>query len=122
MNVSDFTYVDDLVEGIYRLAQCVPIRPVDGEPLDDTVSPVAPYRIVNIAGGSPVRLMAFIDEIEKSVGRKAICNYMPMQKGDVPRTFANADVLERLTGYRPSTPVADGVRSFVAWYREYHKT
>lgn len=118
----DFTYVDDLVEGIYRLAACIPVRPVEGQANGDaSVSPAAPYRIVNIAGGAPFKLLAFIEEIENCVGRKAIRNYMPMQMGDVPRTFANADLLERLTGYRPSTTVPAGVKSFVAWYREYHK-
>jgi UDP-glucuronate 4-epimerase len=116
----DFTYIDDLVEGIYRLAQCVPMRPGDNVPEDDTVSPVAPFRVVNIAGGAPVKLLTFIEEIEKSVGRKAIRNYLPMQKGDVPRTFANADVLERLTHYRPSTGVPAGVRAFVEWYRQHY--
>jgi UDP-glucuronate 4-epimerase len=118
----DFTYIDDLVEGIYRLAACVPVRPTEGQPMtDDSVSPAAPYRIVNIAGGAPVKLLAFIEEIERCVGRKAIRNYMEMQLGDVPRTFANADLLERLTEYRPATGVPAGVKSFVDWYREYHK-
>jgi UDP-glucuronate 4-epimerase len=116
----DFTYVEDLVEGIYRLAQCVPVRPAEGVIEDDTVSPMAPFRIVNIAGGAPVKLLTFIEAIENSVGRKAIRNYMPMQKGDVPRTFANADVLERLTGYRPSTGVPAGVKAFVDWYRQHY--
>jgi UDP-glucuronate 4-epimerase len=119
----DFTYVDDLVEGIYRLAQVPPVRPaIDAEAADDvdSLSPVAPYRIVNIGGGAPVNLLDFIEEIERCVGRKAFRNYMEMQPGDVTRTFANADLLVRLTGYRPSTPVPVGVKAFVDWYREYH--
>jgi UDP-glucuronate 4-epimerase len=117
----DFTYVEDLVEGIYRLSAAVPVRP---EPRPDgdlhNLSPVAPYRIVNIGRGEPVNLLDFIVEIENCIGRKAIRNYMEMQPGDVTRTFANADMLVELTGYRPSTPVSAGVKAFVEWYREYH--
>jgi UDP-glucuronate 4-epimerase len=117
----DFTYIDDLVEGIYRLSAAVPVRPtapVVAEP--DSLSPVAPHRIVNVGGGAPVQLLDFIEEIEKCLGRKAIRNYMDMQLGDVPRTFAAADLLQQLTGYKPATPVSEGVRRFVAWYIEYH--
>jgi len=116
----DFTYVDDLVEGIYRLSHCIPVRdqPVDGE--FDSLSPVAPYRIVNVGGGSPINLLEFIEQIETCIGRKAIRNYMEMQPGDVTRTVANADLLERLTHFRPATPVAVGVKAFVDWYCDYH--
>ncbi|WP_457798697.1 SDR family NAD(P)-dependent oxidoreductase [Methylocystis sp. S23] len=111
----DFTYIDDLVEAIARLMECAPAR--DGG--DESVSPQAPYRIVNIGRGAPVPLLDFIDALEAAVGKKAVRNYLDMQKGDVPRTFASADLLERLTGYRPQTSVEEGVKALVAWYRDY---
>ncbi|WP_442755556.1 SDR family NAD(P)-dependent oxidoreductase [Methylocystis sp. JAN1] len=111
----DFTYIDDLVEGIARLMDCVPQR----DSGDESVSPQAPYRIVNIGRGAPVPLLDFIDALEAAVGKKAKRNYLDMQKGDVPRTFASADLLERLTGYRPQTSVEEGVKALVEWYREY---
>jgi len=115
----DFTYVEDLVEGIARLIGCVPSNqadPVEG----DSLSPVAAHRVVNIGRGHPVKLMEFIEQIEDSIGKKAIRNYMPMQPGDVPENFANADLLFNLTGYRPSTPTNVGVEAFVHWYREHY--
>lgn len=111
----DFTYVEDLVEAVVRLMDCVPQRD-SGDP---SVSPVAPYRIVNIGAGAPVALLDFIDTLETALGKKAIRNYLDMQKGDVPRTFASADLLEKLTGYRPRTPIETGVPALVAWYRDY---
>jgi UDP-glucuronate 4-epimerase len=111
----DFTYIDDLIEAIVRLSDCVPQR----DSGDDSVSPVAPYRIVNIGGGAPVALLDFIDTLEQAIGKKAIRNYLDMQKGDVPRTFASAELLERLTGYRPETPIGVGVPALVEWYRGY---
>lgn len=115
----DFTYVADLVEAIVRLARLPPAPPA--EAVDDRLaSPVAPYRIVNIGNGEPVRLLDFIGAIEAAVGRPAIRNYLPMQPGDVPRTWADTSLLRRLTGYAPSTSVPVGIAAFVAWYREYH--
>jgi UDP-glucuronate 4-epimerase len=111
----DFTYVDDLVEAVVRLMECVPERGSG----DASVSANAPFRIVNIGRGAPVELLDFIDTLEKVLGRKAIRNYLDMQKGDVPRTFASAELLERLTGYRPQTPLEDGLRALVDWYRDY---
>ncbi len=111
----DFTYVDDLVEAVVRLMECVPERGAG----DASVSANAPFRIVNIGRGAPVELLDFIDTLEKVLGRKAIRNYLDMQKGDVPRTFASAELLERLTGYRPQTPLEDGLRALVDWYRDY---
>jgi UDP-glucuronate 4-epimerase len=118
--VRDFTYIDDLVEGIARLCDAVPMR---GEPVGpiDSLSPVAPYRIVNIGTGKPVDLMAFIAEVEAALGRKTERNYMEFQAGDIAKTEASADLLEALTGYRPGTSVAVGVREFVRWYRAYYK-
>ncbi|MFC3088057.1 NAD-dependent epimerase/dehydratase family protein [Tabrizicola soli] len=117
----DFTYVDDLVRGIRLLIDAVPERPADGiVPEGDSLSPVAPFRIVNIGNSDKVRLMDFVDAIEESLGKTAIRNYMPMQKGDVPATWADAGLLQRLTGYRPQTDFRDGIARFVEWFREYY--
>ncbi len=115
----DFTYVDDLVRGIRLLIDAAPGGPetaVDG----DSLSPVAPWRVVNIGNSTRVRLEDFIDAIEAATGRKAIRNYMDMQPGDVPATWADATLLQRLTGYRPQTELSDGVAAFVTWYRTIH--
>ncbi len=117
----DFTYVDDLVRGIRLLIDAVPERPEDGVvPEGDSLSPVAPYRVVNIGNSDKVRLLDFVDAIEDVLGKKAIRNYMPMQKGDVPATWADASLLQSLTGYRPQTDFRDGIARFVDWYREYY--
>jgi len=113
----DFTYVADLVESVVRLIDCVPERGSS----DDSVSPVAPFRIVNIGRGAPVKLLDFIETLERALGKKAKRNYLDMQPGDVPRTFASADLLERLTGYRPHTSLDEGVAALVEWYREYRR-
>lgn len=115
----DFTYIDDIVEGIVRLATCIPGH-VPAAPAGlDTLSPVAPWRVVNIAGGAPTGLMTFIETIEACLGRKAILNLLPMQQGDMEATAASHHLLESLTGYRPATPVEHGVRAFVDWYRTH---
>lgn len=116
----DFTYVDDLVRAIRLLIDVAPQRPVDGVvPAGDSLSPAAPYRVVNIGNSDKVRLLDFVDAIEDCLGMKAIRNYMDMQTGDVPATWANADLLHSLTGYRPKTDFRDGIAKFVDWYREY---
>ena len=112
----DFTYIDDLVEAIRRLIDAPPALG-SGDP---ATSPVAPYRIVNIGRGEPVNLLDFIETVEQKLGKKAVRNYVDMQKGDAPRTLADSGLLMRLTGYRPSTSVADGVSALVDWYRDYH--
>ncbi|WP_417686767.1 SDR family NAD(P)-dependent oxidoreductase [Roseibium sp.] len=117
----DFTYVEDLVEGIRLLIDAVPVRPEDGVVEEgDSLSPVAPWRVVNIGNSQSVQLTAYIEAIEEAVGRKAERNLMPMQAGDVPATWANADLLQKLTGYRPKTDVTTGVAKFVSWYRDYY--
>jgi len=117
----DFTYVDDLVRGIRLLIDAVPERPTDGVvPEGDSLSPVAPFRIVNIGNSDKVRLLDFVDAIEESLGKTAIRNYMPMQMGDVPATWADASLLQRLTGYRPQTDFRDGIARFVKWFRDYY--
>lgn len=117
----DFTYIDDLVEGIRLLIDAVPERPEDGVVSEeDSLSPVAPWRVVNIGNSEPVQLLAFVEAIEAATGRVSERNMLPMQPGDVPATWADTTLLERLTGYRPRTSVPDGVGKFVSWYREYY--
>ena len=117
----DFTYVDDLVRAIRLLINAKPERPESRDDIleGDSLSPVAPFRIVNIGNNDKVRLLDFIEAIEASLGIKAVRNYMPMQPGDVPATWANASLLERLTGYRPGTDFRDGIEAFVRWFRQY---
>ena len=116
----DFVFIDDLVEAIVRLFDAVPERPADGEvPEGDSLSPVAPYRLVNIGKSAPDTLMAFIAEIETALGLEARKDFLPMQQGDVLATWADAGLLERLTGYKPSTPLSEGIPRFVEWYRAY---
>jgi len=115
----DFTYVTDLVRGIRLLIDAVPGGPetaVEG----DSLSPAAPFRVVNIGNSDKIRLMDFVEAIEDELGKKAIRNYMPMQTGDVPATWADAGILQQLTGYKPHTPFREGVADFVRWYREYY--
>lgn len=118
----DFTYVDDLVRGIMLLIDAVPERPAKREDIPewDSLSPVAPFRVVNIGNSEKVRLLDFIDAIEDALGIKAERNYMGMQTGDVPATWANAELLKNLTGYCPETDFREGIARFVAWFREYH--
>jgi UDP-glucuronate 4-epimerase len=117
-----FTYVDDLIEAMVRLVPCVPVSVTAGDSIPgDSLSSVAPFRTVNVGRGAPVKLLDFVEAIETALGRKAKRNLLPMQPGDVPATFASADLLERLTGYRPATEIAAGVAKFVEWYREYFK-
>jgi len=119
----DFTYIDDLVEAIVRLADAVPEvgTPITGGGVQDTLSHVAPFRIVNLGGGRPVGLMEFVETVEAATGAKAERRMLPMQPGDVPRTFASPALLEALTSYSPATPLEVGVRAFVDWYRDYYK-
>jgi UDP-glucuronate 4-epimerase len=115
----DFTYVDDLVEAIVRL---IGVSPRQGEPIagvTDSLSPVAPWRVVNIGGGAPVKLLDYVAAIEEALGRRAKVNLLPMQPGDVPATFADTRLLEALIAYKPSTRLEDGVRAFCEWYREH---
>jgi UDP-glucuronate 4-epimerase len=118
----DFTYVDDLVRGIRLLMDVVPLRPASSADIarGDSLSPVAPHRIVNIGNSEKVRLLDFIAAIEDCLGKKAIRNFMPMQLGDAPATWADASLLESLTDYRPQTDFRSGIARFVAWYRDYY--
>lgn len=119
----DFTYVEDLVRGICLLIDTPPQKPETPQDIEDndSLSPVAPHRIVNIGNSDKVKLLDFIEAIEEVLGQKAIRNYMPMQPGDVPATWANADLLRNLTGYTPRTDFKEGVQKFVDWFREYYQ-
>ncbi len=118
----DFTYIDDIVEGVIRVSDRV------AEPdaawradVPDPATSNAPFRIYNIGNNSPVKLDAYIEAIEQVLGRKAERELLPLQKGDVPDTFADVSELEAAVNYKPATPVANGVARFVEWYREYYR-
>ena len=114
----DFVFIDDLVEAIRRLVECVPAA---GDPAceADSLSPVAPFRVVNIGKSSPDELTDFIAEIEAATGRKAKKNLLPMQPGDVRKTWADTTLLKALTGFVPETPLSEGIPAFVRWYRDH---
>jgi UDP-glucuronate 4-epimerase len=117
----DFTYVDDIVEGIVRLMKtpATPNPKWDSDKPDPATSE-APYRLYNIGNNQPVELMHMISVLEKCLGREAEKNMMPIQPGDVPATFANVQALESAVGFKPRTTIEEGVERFVAWYREYY--
>ncbi|MGB9747849.1 MAG: NAD-dependent epimerase [Bacteroidales bacterium] len=118
----DFTYIDDITEGILRIAELPPAGRDDWDPEHpDPAFSSAPYRIFNIGNNSPVRLLDFVHALEKELGKKATLLYRPMQLGDVPGTWADVSDLEAVTGYRPRTSVEEGVHRFVRWYLEYFK-
>lgn len=119
----DFTYVGDLVRAIRLLMDVIPpsryatartITPLD------TLSPVAPFRVVNIGNAEKVKLLDFIEEMERILGYRAIRNYMPMQTGDLPATWADTQLLQALTGYKPDTRFQDGIAEFLSWFRQYN--
>lgn len=114
----DFTYVDDLVEGIVRL---IALPPAESAGAMDSLSPVAPWRVVNIGNGAPVGLMDFVQAVEAALGMQAQKNLLPMQPGDVPATWADASLIEALTGPLPRTDIRDGVQRFVDWYRDFYR-
>ena len=117
----DFTYVDDIVEGITRLALHLPVPDPDWDSANpNPATSNAPYRLYNIGNNKPVGLMDFIGTIEQCLGVKAEMNLLPMQPGDVKETYANIDALSNEVGFKPSTPMADGIANFVKWYRGYY--
>lgn len=118
----DFTFIDDLVESIYLLLEVVPYRSLGtGEPASrDSLSPVASYRTVNIGNSEPTSLMDFIKAIEQALNKKAEINFLPIQEGEVKKTWANTSLLQNLIGYRPRTNMKEGVQQFVNWYRNYY--
>jgi UDP-glucuronate 4-epimerase len=119
----DFTFVDDIVEGVIRVLD----RPAEVDPafVSDTPDPGtsnAPYRVFNIGNNDPVPLLDFIAAIEEALGMPAKKNLLPLQAGDVPATYANVDALRDWTGFTPATPIRTGVQRFIAWYRDYYRT
>lgn len=118
----DFTYVTDLVKAVRLLLDQAPVRPEGGVVEDgDSLSPVAPWRVVNVGNSEPLQLLDFIDAIEVATSRPATRNLMPMQAGDVPATWADTTLLNKLTGFVPTTKVPEGVKAFVDWYRDYYR-
>jgi len=128
----DFTYIDDLVEAMLRLlghppppveGRAPPLADVRAPPLtEDSLSTVAPWRVVNIGAAMPIVLMDFVAAIEAATGLRAKCNFMAMQQGDVPVTFADTSLLLALTGFAPKTQLKEGVKAFIAWHRDYFGT
>jgi UDP-glucuronate 4-epimerase len=119
----DFTYIDDIVEGVVRVAD----RPAQPDPQWSGASPdpgtsAAPYRLYNIGNHNPVELMRLIEVLEEALGRKATKNFLPIQPGDVPATYADVDDLIRDVGFKPETSIEEGVGRFVEWYRGYYKS
>jgi UDP-glucuronate 4-epimerase len=120
--VRDFTYVDDIVEGVVRVID----HPAAPDPSwrpesPDPATSQAPYRIYNIGNNRPVKLMRYIEVLERALGKKAVLDLQPMQKGDVPATTADVSALQEAVGYRPGTPVEVGIPKFVEWYRSYYE-
>ncbi|PKN05509.1 MAG: capsular biosynthesis protein CpsI [Deltaproteobacteria bacterium HGW-Deltaproteobacteria-9] len=118
----DFTYIDDIIEGVYRISTRIPAPNPDwrGDHPDPATS-FAPYKIYNIGNNNPVELLHFIAALEKSLNMKAKKNFLPLQPGDVPATCAEVDDLMADVDFRPATPVEEGIKKFVSWYREYYK-
>ncbi len=127
----DFTYIDDIVEAVVRVLDRVPqpspptpspqlLAPVSASTSTSTSTSTCPYRLYNIGNHTPVDLLHFIEVIEQAVGKKAVRNFLPMQPGDVPATFADVDALMHDVGFQPATPIEVGVERFVSWFRDYY--
>ena len=118
----DFTYVDDIVEGVIRVTDKIPLGNDNwsGDAPDPATSK-APYRIYNIGNHEPVELLHFIEVLEKALGQKAQKEFLSIQPGDVPATYANVEALEKDVDFLPNTPIEEGIERFVAWYRDYYK-
>ena len=120
--VRDFTYIDDIVEGIFRVAEKNAKPSYDlGESITSPSKSSAPFRVFNIGNSNPVNLLDYIETLENVLGKKAIKNYLPMQPGDVAKTQADTSELESWTGYKPTTKINDGIKEFVTWYLDYYK-
>ena len=118
--VRDFTYVDDITEGVFKVMEDIPKSAGKERKPNVSTSNTAPYQVYNIGNSSPVKLMDFITAIEKSLGKEAKKNFMDIQPGDVPRTEADVTDLEENLGYKPDTKVQDGIDAFIKWYRKYY--
>jgi UDP-glucuronate 4-epimerase len=119
----DFTYIDDIIEGVVRVLDKIPeSNPHWNGQQPDTATSYAPYRVYNIGNNHPVELMHFIEVLEQCLGKKAIKNLMPIQPGDVPATYADVDDLVKDVGFKPATSIEDGIQKFVDWYKDYYKS
>ncbi|MDP1733915.1 MAG: NAD-dependent epimerase [Sulfuritalea sp.] len=117
----DFTYIDDIAEGVIRVLDRPPqATPGFDKQTPDPATSWAPYRLFNIGNHQPVELMTYIEALEQALGKTATRNFLPLQDGDVPATYADTAELKRVTGFSPAMPVTEGVRRFVEWYRSYH--
>jgi UDP-glucuronate 4-epimerase len=118
----DFTYIDDIIEGVIRVMNRIPKpNPEWNGDQPDPASSYAPYEIFNIGNNNPIELMTFIECLEKHLGKKTVKNMLPMQAGDVPVTYADVDDLVKSVGFKPSTSLDEGIGNFVKWYKEYYK-
>ena len=119
----DFTYIDDIIEGVFRLVTAAPPapNPAWSGDLPDAATSYAPYRLYNIGNNNPVELMHYIEVLENTLGRKAEKNFLPLQAGDVPATYADVDDLMKAVGFKPGTPIEEGIGQFVRWYKDYYK-
>ena len=117
----DYTYVDDIVDGIYKLLNKIPSLNSKKKFRNDSLSPVAPFRILNIGNTKKIYLLDFINTLEKELNKKIKKNYMPMQKGDVHSTLSDSSLLKRITGYNPKTNYKVGIKKFIKWYRDYYQ-
>ena len=115
----DFTYIDDIIEGVVRVIDKPPLTSAHTKP-DPSSSNIAPYKIYNIGNSNPVKLMDYIEYLEKLLGKKANKEFLPIQPGDVPNTYADVSDLVRDIGYKPATKVEDGMREFIQWYKEFY--
>jgi UDP-glucuronate 4-epimerase len=118
----DFTYIDDIIEGVIRILDKIPEpNPSWSGDNPDSASSTAPYRLYNIGNNTTVELMRYLEVLEECLGKKAEKNMLPLQPGDVQATYADIDDLVRDVGYRPQTPIEQGLDRFVEWYREFYK-
>jgi UDP-glucuronate 4-epimerase len=118
----DFTYIDDIVEGVVRVMETTPeTNPEWSGDNPDPATSRAPWRVYNIGNNQPVELMRYIEVIEDRLGKKAEKNLLPLQPGDVPDTYADVAALTEDVGYKPDTPIEEGVKRFIDWYRDYYK-
>jgi len=117
----DYTYIDDIVDGISKLISKVPSKKQINKYKNDSLSPVAPFRILNIGNTKKISLLNFINTLEKELKRKTKKNYLPMQKGDVHSTLSDSTLLKKITGYNPRTDYKKGIKKFILWYLGYYK-
>ena len=117
----DFTYIDDLVEGVYKISKKIPNIKSKIKNQNDSISKFAPYRIVNIGGSSPIKLMNFVKLIEKSLGINAKKNFIDNQIGDVKSTWSDTSLIENLVRFKPKTSIEVGIKNFISWYKKYYE-